>query len=164
MLKLINKYYIITLIGCDRMKLLNRKGFTLVELLATIVILGVIAAIAMVSIDRVLDNSQITECENILLSIKSATKEYISDHRFDLSGKSITMNVNDLVVGGFLSEPITNPFDKTKYYKNDQKLEDLKIYITLNADYTYQSAEIKASNKIITCSEDVKDGYVRFPG
>ena len=36
----------------------NQKGFTLVELLAVIVILGIIAAIAIPSIGNIIDNSK----------------------------------------------------------------------------------------------------------
>ena len=147
------------------MNKLNSKGFTLVELLATIVILGVISAIAMVSIDSMIDNSQITECENLLLSIKSATKDYVSHNRFGLSSKSFTKTVNDLVSDGFLSEPVTNPFNKEKYKKNDDELKNMEIYIELNDDYTYKTATIKnGSGLLIICTEEVSTGYVRFPG
>ena len=177
------------------MSKLNKKGFTLIELLATIVLLGIIAVIAMVSIDKMLDNSQETECDSILLSIKNASKEYVSTNRFNLdknpnltidaSTNTITfkLNVNDLISDNFLSAPITNPFDKTKYEKNDQKLKDMEIHITLNDDYTYQQSNIttntsydgKIVNAIVTCDIDnssVKEVaekgkkyyYVRFPG
>ena len=145
------------------MKLLNRKGFTLVELLATIVILGVISAIAMVSIDGMLDEAAKTECENILLSIKSATKNYVSDKRFNLSSKKVEIAVSKLVSDGYLSDEITNPFNK-KYSVNEQKI---KLLVTLNDDYTYNDVDIyvRASYSGIDVSAllvcDAEDGSVK---
>ena len=68
------------LIGCDNM---NNKGFTLVELIATIALLSIIAIISFVSISGILQKSKINDCNNLLVSIKSATKEYISDNRYN---------------------------------------------------------------------------------
>ena len=42
---------------------MNNKGFTMVELIATIALLSVIMVISFVSINAVLDNSKINECK-----------------------------------------------------------------------------------------------------
>ena len=60
---------------------MNNKGFTLVELIATIALLAVIAIISFVSINEVINQSKVNDCKNLLFSIKSAAKEYVSDNR-----------------------------------------------------------------------------------
>ena len=65
------------------MKLKN-KGFTLVELLATIIILGLLVSIAYVSVSSILnsgDDSYYESQENMLVL---AGREYYADHRSEL--------------------------------------------------------------------------------
>ena len=45
---------------------MNNKGFTLIELIATIALLAIIATISFVSINEVIKNSKIKNCENLL--------------------------------------------------------------------------------------------------
>ena len=156
------------------MNRLNKRGFTLVELLATIVILGVIGSIAMISVDKLIDSSQKNECDNILLSIKSATKEYISTNRFNLNGhpklnedastgiRTFELTVDDLINGGFLSSPINDPFEKVPL--NPSQLVALTVIVNLNADYTYQDSEIKVGINAVSCELVPGDSAVRFPG
>ena len=49
---------------------MNNKGFTLVELIATIALLSIIAIISFVSINGVIDQSRVNDCENVVRSIK----------------------------------------------------------------------------------------------
>ena len=145
-----------------------KKGFTLVELLATIVILGIISTIAVISIDGMIDHSNVSECENILLSIKSSVKDFISENRFKIttmsgyseSGgvKKYTVTVSELMTAGFLTGSIKDPFDKGKNVNTSK----IQLFITLNDDYTYQSVDIKNVNtgSLIECTGD----SVGFPG
>ena len=60
------------------------KGFTLVELLATIIILGLLTTIAYVSVTNILDRgngSYYDSQENMLVL---AGREYFADHRSEL--------------------------------------------------------------------------------
>ncbi|MGU3473750.1 type II secretion system protein [Paenibacillus sp. D51F] len=56
----------------------DEKGFTLIELLAVIVILGIIAAIAIPLIGRVMDNSRDTSDLNTARQIRDAAKLYVT--------------------------------------------------------------------------------------
>lgn len=139
MLKLIIKYYIIVLIGCDNMKL-NKKGFTLVELLAVITIMSIIGVIAVISIDGMMDEANKTECEAVVSSLENATKEYISDKRFEITTKSYNVKIEDLIDNGYLTEKIANPFTKEKDVTSVMKSKVIKT--TLNDDYTVNTITI----------------------
>lgn len=76
-----------------RIKLLkNQKGMTLVELLAVLVILGIIAAIAIPMIGNVIENSRNKADINEALSIISAAKMAYANGEYgkDSSGAAIT--------------------------------------------------------------------------
>ncbi|MCA1036404.1 MULTISPECIES: prepilin-type N-terminal cleavage/methylation domain-containing protein [Bacillus] len=61
-------------------KLKNEKGLTLIELLAVIVILGIIAAIAIPSIGKIIENSKIDAVKADAIQILNAAKiKYAED-------------------------------------------------------------------------------------
>lgn len=78
----------------------NKKGVTLVELLAVIVILGIIAAIAVPTIggliERQRENAAAAEWDNI----KEAARLYIVDESL---AQGAAFSVDDLVTEGYLS-------------------------------------------------------------
>lgn len=93
------------------MKKLNKKGFTLVELLVVVIILGVIMSIAIPSITSSVERSkekQKKQIENIVLS---AAKIYVSDHE-DVSGM---ITLDRLYCSKLITrEDIVDPFNKNK--------------------------------------------------
>jgi len=62
-------------------KNVDRSGFTLVELLATITILGILSGIAIVAISAVLKNAHTNYDKSLKNTIISSAKSYYSDHR-----------------------------------------------------------------------------------
>ena len=56
----------------------NQKGFTMVELLAAVAILGLLSAIAIVSVGKILDNANKkhyeTQLDNIIMATKSLSQ------------------------------------------------------------------------------------------
>ena len=131
---------------------LNNKGFTLIELIATIALLAVIAIISFVSINGVVNQSKVNDCEALVMNIKSAAKEYVSDNRYASINKNIT--AQDLINGKYLSSPIINPFTK-----EDIDASTIKINITLKEDYSadvisgYKN-EVSDDNKYICDDKD----------
>jgi len=78
----------------------NQKGLTLVELLAVIVILGVIAAIAVPSIGGIIANSKTSADTQSVALIKDAAERYAYDKNLATNITSIA--VGDLVSNGYL--------------------------------------------------------------
>lgn len=140
---------------------MNNKGFTMVELVATIALLSVIMIISFVSINAVIDNSEINECNALVSNIKSATKEYFSDNRYNLDNisgykvdnndKKYEVNVSVLTSNNYLTSDIVNPFD-------DEKLntDDIKINVELNDNYTIKEIIVKnSSNNEVVCENEM---------
>ncbi|MCQ6273517.1 type II secretion system protein [Bacillus sp. V3B] len=82
-------------------RLKDQRGLTLVELLAVIVILGIISAIAVPSIGGIISKSQYDAAKADAIQVLNSAKMYAASHEVD-SNTSLTMNAaadtNDLEV------------------------------------------------------------------
>jgi len=138
---------------------MNNKGFTLVELIATIALLAVISIISFVSINAVIDSSKINECNALVNSIKSATKEYVSDNRYNLDEISSYMIEGDdkkynfpasiLVNTKKISSPIIDPFDDDENTNNVTNTTFIEA--TLNDNYTVKEVIVKNLTSKVNC-------------
>lgn len=64
---------------------LDDRGFTLVELLAIVVILGVISLITVPTVTSLIDKNKEDSYKSLEKSIISATKVFISDNRYNIT-------------------------------------------------------------------------------
>lgn len=76
---------------------MNNKGFTLVELLATVVILAIITSVAVVSVTRVSSAIRTKQRENTIIRIENAASKYAFD-----TGETIVF-VETLIEAGYLN-------------------------------------------------------------
>lgn len=117
-----------------------KKGFTLVELLAVIVILGLLALIIVPNVAGTLKNQKNNLYNVQIKNIEEAAKGWASEHFFDLpttDGENKTINLKDLA--DIINTDITDPRDSSKKFG-----QCLKVVITKvsNADnYTYKVDE-----------------------
>lgn len=85
---------------------MNNKGFTLVELLAVLIILTVIMGIAIPSISSSLERTKIKQNDSKKKIIVTAAEEFVTDHKnevyanLDTEGCKIEINL----LGDYLSE------------------------------------------------------------
>lgn len=125
---------------------MNNTGFTLIELIATIALLGIIAVISFVSISGVVKKSKVNDCENLVMSIKSAVKEYVSDNRYNPDFSVSNIKVSDLNLSGSLVNPFT---------KEALTINDIIIEVTLKSNYTVDMVNIKNSNgNLVECKDE----------
>lgn len=85
---------------------MNKKGFTLVELLAVIVILALILAIAVPAISNVIQESRNRAyLENVSMIVKAAENYLISNFHSSPTnvGDSIQLSLSDLKTGNYIS-------------------------------------------------------------
>ncbi|WP_303971281.1 competence type IV pilus major pilin ComGC [Sporosarcina ureae] len=81
-------------------KKLNQKGLTLVELLAVIVILGIIAAIAVPSIGNIIENTKYNAVKADAVNALNAANMYFAEDSTATPDSKVT--VKELADGGYL--------------------------------------------------------------
>lgn len=108
------------------MKRSRRKlGFTLVELLVTIILLGVVGAIVIYNMTSVTSTSKEAEYERFISAVKSAASVYADEYpevfKTLYEDKAfIYFEVGDLITRGLLDENLKNPYKEEKIGKNEQ--------------------------------------------
>lgn len=111
---------------------MNKKGFTLVELLAVIVILSLLALLTSNAVTKLVKDSKNDLYDNQILLIKEAAETWGADNLYRLpdKGKCAILTLKDLKQYGILDSSIINP--KT----NEEFSDYLKIKIsTQEGDY-----------------------------
>ncbi|MGN0973490.1 MAG: prepilin-type N-terminal cleavage/methylation domain-containing protein [Bacilli bacterium] len=107
---------------------MNKKGFTLVELLATITIIGIICIIIFPSVNNLIKNNEKTTAEQIGNMIISATKKYVNDERLEGTGclsvpakKLIDFGYIETIDTGKLTCDINNSFVRIDFSSNKKE-------------------------------------------
>lgn len=101
---------------------INNKGFTLIELLASIVILSILIAIMVPSVNYLIEKNKNDNYDNLKKSIISAAKVYMSDNRYNIT---LNLTAND----GELCQNSTDTEDIASI--NGENLTDSKLPIKL---------------------------------
>lgn len=81
---------------------LNRRGFTLVEMLAVVVILGLLIGIMVPSVNFLINKNKEDSLDSLKNNIKVAAQSYFSDYRYEVSvdisqcGSKTLINVDNI--------------------------------------------------------------------
>ncbi|MEK3934058.1 prepilin-type N-terminal cleavage/methylation domain-containing protein [Sporosarcina sp. FSL W7-1349] len=82
----------------------NDKGLTLIELLAVIVVLGIIAAIAVPSIGKVIENNRIKAAKSEAIIVLEAAQLYFAETPVNFGREWQTANLPVLIEEGYMED------------------------------------------------------------
>ncbi|MDD3341656.1 MAG: prepilin-type N-terminal cleavage/methylation domain-containing protein [Bacilli bacterium] len=105
---------------------MTKKGFTMIELLGVIVVLGLLATIIYPVVNNSINRSKEDLYNVQISSIKSGARSWGADHMADLpkeEGTTIKVMLTELQENGYVDEDLQNP--KTK------EVFDGSIYVTI---------------------------------
>ncbi|KAB2338996.1 prepilin-type N-terminal cleavage/methylation domain-containing protein [Cytobacillus depressus] len=127
-------------------RLKDQRGLTLVELLAVVVILGIIAAIAVPSIGNIIENSKKDTHIANAQQLQNAAKLYFAE-----TPTKTSATLEELKTAGFMDD-IVDPSDKTKTYEAGTTKIDYsnkKYLVTIIGTKTYiNNKEVKLLKRI----------------
>lgn len=131
------------------MKRKNNKGFTLIEILAAIVILGIISTIAVPAVYKYVTKTKDFSYENMYKTVYDAVKNYRIDTN-DVSANGITAptytkaDINNFVELNYL-DPLIDPADRSKKCS-----AEVYVFVCNNEDKTV--LEDHSYSVQLTCS------------
>ena len=132
---------------------LNNKGFTLVEVLAVVVILGVLAVIMIPTVSNIINKNKDDDLNNIKNSILSAAKLFVSDNRYEIvlygtCDSNDKRNVNKISGEELSDSKITvGMLFNNKYLSSSDILNPKNDNQRLNIDASYVSVKFDCKNK-----------------
>ena len=121
------------------MNKLNKKGFTLVELLTTITILGILMAVAGGAVLIYLERSRTQAIETIASTSYDGSVMYLMDRNILLnSGEFIEVSIADLYEGDYIDRP-SDPYNSVAMCEGTVKVTNETTSITTGLeDYKYE--------------------------
>lgn len=120
---------------------MNKKGFTLVEILSVIVILAIIFAVGGVSYNAIIERTRIKSYKNYEQSLKSSAMMYVIDN-----GYQARIELNDLLTS-----------NKIDYFNNPKSNDRCLGSYVLVSKYNNDSSDLSYQVCLI-CPEYRSDG------
>ena len=154
-----------------------KKGFTLIEIISVIVILGIIGLIAIPVSNKIINNSKEKILTEQISRIVSACKSYVADSDEDLlpdevEGSTKTVSIDVLRNNGYLnSKDLINPKTGniltgsiTITYTDNEYVYDYQVEEIIVGDYVYfqQTGEFTSLNQTTLLPDLSKKIYLKI--
>ena len=127
----------------------NKKGFTLVELLAVICILAIIVAIAIPTYSKIMESVQNKQYQNKISYIKTAALKYADDTNYSV------FFVDDLVKNGYIEPDYNNSIIDNRDNKTIMNCYMITITETLEQNYATIEEKSYSETDGTTCNINV---------
>ena len=137
---------------------INKKGFTMLELLAVIIILGILISLAYTSISRYINQARSTTYEDFEKNITSGVTNYLIDHTGSIpnEGESLVVDVEKLVCEGYV-EDLQDPRESSKTCNLDSyAIVKRNANTGYNMDIDYEACLVCAGYKSPACSNSIE--------
>lgn len=128
-----------------------KKGFTLIELVATLIVLSIIAVIVIPNIYNSIKDYREQLYNTQLTSIETATKNWVADHVDDenfpkKNNGTLFIYLNELQNGGYIDDDLKNPltssqFNNLVFTVITCKVVEADDYNSENYKYTYRAID-----------------------
>lgn len=122
-----------------------KKGFTLVELLGVIIILGILSTVIIPKIGDSLSNSKTTAYNTQIKTIKKATNDFLIENPDVLDNNTVTITLGTLKQGGYLPIKIKNPITR-KDFSNESRIVITKNQNNYDINLNLQDLENVSEN------------------
>lgn len=109
---------------------MNKKGFTLIEVIMVIAIIGLLSIILVPNVIGLIEKNKKESCEEVKENIISATKIYVINNKYELGFNCDTakkIKLADLLLSGDLNGPVINPI-------TDTEVKDVYVETTYDCD------------------------------
>lgn len=125
---------------------MDEKGFTLIEILAVVVILGVVSLITMPVVQKNINNSKKQAYETQIDNIERAAKDWASENLSylpDKEGSSISITLYTLMSLGYIDNNLVDPITE-KYFDTETVISITRK----NNNYKYDVHVIFSNEKV----------------
>ena len=126
---------------------MNRKGFTLIEVIMVIAIITILSLILIPNVMVLINENKKRSCEKMIDNIESAAKMYVNQNKYELGfdcydNKTKGITLKTLVDAGYLGGELVNPINKEKI--------DLESEVSVTYNCKLKGFEYKVNN--INCN------------
>lgn len=135
---------------------MNRKGFTLVEVLIVIAIVAVLLLVLVPNVFVMIDKNNVKSCNNLIKNIESAAKIYVNENKYNLGfecGNKKIVTFQTLINYGTLQTDdtgkIINPIDDKEISQDDSVVE--VTYNCNSIEFTYNVIAKDVVGNTIEC-------------
>jgi len=96
---------------------MKKKGFTLIELMIVVAIIGILAAIAIPNMVYTKKKAKLSACKSNLKNIAAALDMYAGDNNdtYPTTGTTPAADAGVLITAGYMQKGVTCPVSKTDY-------------------------------------------------
>ena len=138
---------------------MNKKGFTMVELLAVIIILGILMSLAYMGVSQYLRRARNATYEDFEENIKAGATNYLLDHTGSIPdvGETIVIDVSKLICEGYIEE-LQDPYSPTTggtCNLNSYAIVTRKADTSSNMMVEYDACLSCSNYKSEACSRDI---------
>jgi prepilin-type N-terminal cleavage/methylation domain-containing protein len=139
-----------------------KKGFTMVELLAVIIIVGTVAILSFSSLTNTIKKNKVREQEVFNTNVVSAAKMYMTSHleefpNIDDDDFTAVITSRKLIDEKYLKSTIGNPYDTNIYLYYIEVTKDKNGYLTYNLKYSESGSLVKYEDPILNGADPELD-------